>query len=193
MTECWPLTSMCLGNANSDGITWQWFSMSLRRFALMFRVIFLSVKTLSPWGSCLILSDLFFHPKKKITSNWSIFLIREHKGIVHMTPSLCRDTRGLYSHEPLRKINRSESVEEKHLVLRLYILTPQNSGEGGTEGGRYPTSWLPLGAAENWTSCKTMSAYLLSSSTLQDHSKMQSKAQKVGSTQIFCSNAYSWP
>lgn len=154
--------------------------MSLRWFVLMVRVIFLPVKTLFPWGSCLILSDLFFHQKKKkTTSNWNIFLIRKHRGIVHMTPSLCRDTHGLYPYEPAKQINRSESVGETFgaealwpiyayiigIIIYILLLCPDPAASGrGKERGDL-VSWLPLGTAVHWVSCWSTSAHLVSSST----------------------------
>lgn len=48
-----------------------------------------------------------------------------------MTPSLCRNTLGLQPHEPVKKINRNESVGEKYLVLRPHIQTLQYLGEEG--------------------------------------------------------------
>lgn len=56
-----------------------------------------------------------------------------------MTLSPCRGTRELY--EPLKQINRNESAGEKRLVLRPYIPTLQNLGEGGRKGGR-ERSWV---------------------------------------------------
>lgn len=99
---CWLVSSACLCSANNkdDGITRQYFSM--RWFALMVRAIFHWIKTSSPWGSCLTNSDIFFPPKKrrkKAASDWSIFLSREHRGIVHMTSHQLRNAPGLHPHE----------------------------------------------------------------------------------------------
>lgn len=76
---------------------------------------------------------LTFFPLKKSHQIWISFL-SENMGFVHMTLSPCRGTRELY--ELLKQINRNESVGEKHLVLRPYIPTLQNLGEGGRKGGR---------------------------------------------------------
>lgn len=177
------MTSRCLSNANNnnDGITWQQFSMSLKWFVLIVRVIFLPVKTLFSWGSCLILNPpFFFHktspkqtnkPTQETPPNTVPSLQplsspppphqigtsshQRTQGNCPYDPKLWRDTRGLYPHRPVKQIN-SVNLQKRNIWCWGPTSWPCSTGK---------RSWLPLRAAVHWLSCWGTSGHLMSFST----------------------------
>lgn len=137
------------------------------------------------------LVTFFSTKKKKTTSTWNIFLNKKHRGIVHMTPSLCRDTHGLYPYEPVKQINRSESVGETFGAEAL-CPDPAASGRGKNEGIWCPDCPLEL-QCTGWAAGACLPIYYHPAPAFQDYSKMHRKAQKLAAIQIFHSKSHSWP